>query len=46
VVDIREDASQDTAPFQINRCHALKEDAPAVQRHYPRWYKPNKDTPH
>jgi hypothetical protein len=46
VMDIREDAVNDTPPFQINRCHALKDDAPAVQQHYPRWYKPNQDTPH
>jgi hypothetical protein len=46
VMDIREDATEDIAPFQINRCHALKEDAPAVQRYYPRWYKPTSDPSH
>jgi hypothetical protein len=25
-------------PFQLDRCHALKSDAPAVLRYYPRWY--------
>jgi hypothetical protein len=46
VTDIREGASEDNPPFQINRCHALKEDAPAVQRHYPRWYKPRPEPSH
>ena len=27
-------------PFQIDRCHALRADAPAVREHYPRWYRP------
>ncbi len=26
-------------PFQIDRCHALRADAPAVRVHYPRWYR-------
>ena len=26
-------------PFQLDRCHALASDAPAVGRFYPRWYK-------
>lgn len=26
-------------PFQIDRCHALRADAPAVRTHYPRWYR-------
>jgi Protein of unknown function (DUF2889) len=46
VRDIREGASEDTPPFQINRCHALKDDAPAVQRFYPRWYKSVTDPSH
>ncbi|HYC38255.1 MAG TPA: DUF2889 domain-containing protein [Usitatibacter sp.] len=25
-------------PFQLDRCHALASDAPAVARYYPRWY--------
>jgi Protein of unknown function (DUF2889) len=25
-------------PFQLDRCHALALDAPAVARYYPRWY--------
>jgi hypothetical protein len=28
-----------TKPFQLDRCHALRTDAPAVARFYPRWYK-------
>lgn len=27
-------------PFQIDRCHALRSDGPAVQAHYPRWFRP------
>ena len=26
-------------PFQLGRCHALEESAPAVGRYYPQWYK-------
>ncbi|HET6264270.1 MAG TPA: DUF2889 domain-containing protein [Usitatibacter sp.] len=26
-------------PFQLGRCHALAEAAPAVGRYYPKWYK-------
>jgi hypothetical protein len=26
-------------PFQIDRCHALRSDGPAVARFYPRWYR-------
>jgi hypothetical protein len=25
-------------PFQLDRCHALDSSAPAVGRHYPKWY--------
>ncbi len=24
-------------PFQLDRCHALRRDAPAVEKYYPRW---------
>ena len=27
-------------PFQIDRCHALRSDGPAVQAHHPRWFRP------
>ncbi|MFG5409147.1 DUF2889 domain-containing protein [Piscinibacter sakaiensis] len=26
-------------PFQLDRCHALRTDGPAVLQHYPRWYR-------
>jgi hypothetical protein len=28
----------DTKPWQLDRCHALRTDGPAVARFYPRWY--------
>jgi Protein of unknown function (DUF2889) len=28
----------DKRPFQLERCHALRVDGPAVARFYPRWY--------
>ena len=28
-----------TQPFQIDRCHALRSDGPAVRTYYPRWYR-------
>lgn len=35
------EAAEDTArrPFQIDRCHALRSEGPAVARFYPRWYR-------
>ena len=30
----------ETQPFQLDRCHALRTDGPAVARYYPRWYRP------
>jgi hypothetical protein len=32
-------------PFQIDRCHALRSDGPAVREHYPRWYRPKSPEP-
>jgi hypothetical protein len=29
-------------PFQLDRCHALRSDGPAVAQFYPRWYRPPK----
>lgn len=29
----------DQRPFQIDGCHALRADGPAVRIHYPRWYQ-------
>jgi hypothetical protein len=31
----------ETMPFQLDKCHALALDAPAVARFYPRWYAGN-----
>lgn len=39
VIDTRGEAEGSTQPFQIDRCHALRADGPAVQTHYPRWYR-------
>ena len=30
----------DQKPFQLDRCHALRTDGPAVAEFYPRWYRP------
>ena len=27
-------------PFQLDRCHALRLDGPAVLRYFPRWARP------
>lgn len=34
-------------PFQLDRCHALRSDGPAVARFYPQWYRgaPTGETP-
>lgn len=39
VLDPRGSAPDAAQPFQLDRCHALRTDGPAVQRHYPRWYR-------
>jgi hypothetical protein len=39
VLDTREDSAADQPPFQIDRCHALRSDGPAVRTFYPRWYR-------
>jgi hypothetical protein len=39
VLNTREDATSDTPPFQLDRCHALRRDGPAVAAFYPRWYR-------
>jgi len=28
----------DRKPYQLDRCHALAVDAPAVAKYYPQWY--------
>lgn len=40
VLDTRDGAGADRQahkPFQLDRCHALRTDGPAVARYYPRW---------
>ncbi|HTD02305.1 DUF2889 domain-containing protein, partial [Undibacterium sp.] len=40
VIDTRDGAGssgQDQQPFQLDRCHALRLDGPAVAQYYPRW---------
>ncbi len=36
----RADEAVETRPFQLDRCHALRSDGPAVAEFYPRWYRP------
>ena len=33
-------AGDDTKPSQLDRCHALRTDGPAVAQFYPRWHRP------
>jgi hypothetical protein len=40
VIDTRGTSADAERPFQIDRCHALRSDGPAVRTHYPRWYQP------
>ena len=37
VFQTRDGVDEDTPPFQIDRCHALRADGPAVVQFYPRW---------
>ena len=39
VIDTRGDGPDSPQPFQIDRCHALRSDGPAVKTYYPRWYR-------
>ncbi len=39
VIDTRGDAASSERPFQIDRCHALREGGEAVRIHFPRWYR-------
>jgi len=46
VFDTRDAASNSTdsqQPFQLDRCHALRLDGPAVVQYYPRWAKVSSD---
>jgi hypothetical protein len=40
VIDTRGESKTAERPFQIDRCHALRSDGPAVRTHYPRWFTP------
>ena len=40
VIDTRGHAESSAKPFQLDRCHALRADGPAVRAYYPRWYRP------
>jgi hypothetical protein len=39
VIDTRGQAESSDRPFQLDRCHALRADGPAVRAYYPRWYR-------
>ena len=39
VLDTRGEHEDSQQPFQIDRCHALRSDGPAVRNFYPRWYR-------
>ena len=46
VIDTRDGASdskETKQPFQLDRCHALRLDGPAVVQYYPRWAKKTPD---
>ena len=38
-IDTQEGGSSGEAPFQLDRCHALRSDGAMVQTHYPRWHR-------
>ena len=47
VFGTRDDATGspfDQKPLQLDRCHALRTDGPAVARFYPRWFVANPDS--
>jgi Protein of unknown function (DUF2889) len=39
VIDTRGQTEDGAQPFQLDRCHALRIDGPAVREFYPRWYR-------
>jgi hypothetical protein len=39
VLNTRDDPASVDPPFQLDRCHALRADGPAVRTFYPRWYR-------
>lgn len=40
----RQAAGEGPRPFQLDRCHALRSDGPAVERYYPAWFRTEKRT--
>ncbi len=36
--DGRHEDEESQPPFQLDRCHALRRDGPAVEKYYPRWF--------
>ena len=45
VGDDADDDANLVKPFQLDRCHALRTDGPAVARYYPRWFRPAETVP-
>lgn len=45
VIDTRGTGEGAAKPFQLDRCHALKSDGPAVRDFYPRWYQAHPSHP-
>ncbi len=46
--DASQPATEEAAqrkPFQLDRCHALRSDSPAVAQFYPRWYRAPRGAP-
>jgi Protein of unknown function (DUF2889) len=39
VLDTRGEGADSARPFQIGRCHALRDDGAVVKTFYPRWYR-------
>ena len=35
----RSGEADEEKPFQLDRCHAMRTDGPAVQQYYPRWFR-------
>jgi hypothetical protein len=40
---VHDERTDHKKPFQLDRCHALRSDGPAVARFYPRWYRGTHD---
>jgi Protein of unknown function (DUF2889) len=45
VIDTKGLGPDDPQPFQINRCHALRNDSEAVRLYYPKWFTPADGSP-